>query len=140
PPRRGESLSPHGTFLPLHGISSHLAAQSKGYAWGCQGKTPILLVDPGHGEATRGRARNLGRLLHLGSSGQRGFQYGIHSSIWVVRVVSNKARALPYQMAAFLNMPWVVMSAAGAPVPASSSRRTKATRAGSVVAAPSRSK
>src|SRR5215831_5859051 len=46
PPRRGEGLSPHGISLPLHGISSHLAVQSKGYAWGCQGKTPILLVDP----------------------------------------------------------------------------------------------
>ena len=60
----------------------------------------------------------------------------------VVRVVSNEgARAgLTYQVAAFLNMTWVIMSAAGAPAPASISMRTKATSAGSVVAAPSRSK
>src|SRR5215470_6297939 len=29
-PRRGENLSPNRTSLPLHGISSHLAVQSKG--------------------------------------------------------------------------------------------------------------
>src|SRR5215471_40696 len=45
-----------------------------------------------------------------------------------------------YQKGAFLNMTWVLMSATGASLPASSSMLTTATVARSVVTAPSRSK
>src|SRR5262249_48833560 len=120
PPRRREGLSPHGISLPLHGISSHLAVQSKGYAWGCQGKTPILLVDPDHRGATRGGARDPCRLLHLGAqlSFSDDLASGVHSSIWWGVVSKEGAGAgLTYQVAAFLNMTWVIMSAAGAPKP-----------------------
>ena len=80
-------------------------------------------------------------ILELSSAFSDDLASGVHSLIWWGVVSKEGAGAgLTYQVAAFLNMTWVIMSAAGAPMPTSSSMRTKATRAGSVVAAPSRSK